>query len=84
VQVLWWLAPPLVATSIAMAWAAWAGRARDDARRDNSEAALQRMQRALSRPSPVSAQRVAPRPLEPSHGVAILRTRRQDRPASRR
>jgi hypothetical protein len=84
VQVLWWLVPPLVATSIAMAWAAWAGRARDEVRRDNSEAALLRMQRALSRPSPRSAERAAPRPLEPSHGVAVRRTRGQGPTASRR
>jgi hypothetical protein len=79
--VLWWLVPPLVATALAMAWAAWAGRARDEVRRDNSEAALLRMQRALNRPAPRAVTPVAPRPLEPSHGVAVRRTRRQD-PAS--
>jgi hypothetical protein len=83
--VLWWLVPPLVATALAMGWAAWAGRARDDERRDNSDAALLRMQRALSRPSPRAGNSVAPRPLEPSHGVAVRRTRRQGgAPISRR
>jgi hypothetical protein len=75
VQVLWWLVPPLVATAIAMAWAGWAGRERDEVRRDNSEAALLRMQRALNRPAPSSAAVSAP-PLEPTHGVAVRRTRR--------
>ncbi len=83
-QVLWWLVPPLVATSIAMAWAGWAGRTRDEVRRDNSEAALLRMQRALKRPAPQRAN-TAPASLEPTHGVAVRRSRRPAAaPASRR
>lgn len=76
VQVLWWLVPPLVATAFAMAWAAWAGRAGDEMRRDNSEAGLLRMQRALSRPTPGSGAGIDPAPMEPTHGVAVRRTRR--------
>ena len=29
-QVLWWLVPPLAATLLAMLWAGWAGRERDE------------------------------------------------------
>lgn len=82
-QVLWWLVPPLVATAVAMAWAGWAGRTRDDVRRDNSEAALLRMQTALNRPAPGNAAVSAPPP-EPTHGVAVRRTRRQEPAAASR
>jgi hypothetical protein len=81
VQVLWWLVPPLVATVVAMLWAGWAGRSRDDVRRDDSDEALERMAKALSRSTPAKATlRVAPRPMERSHGVA-MRTTRATRPA---
>jgi hypothetical protein len=76
VQVLWWLVPPLVATVVAMLWAGWAGRARDDVRRDDSDEALDRMAKALSRSAPAKARvRVAPTPMERSHGVAMRTTR---------
>jgi hypothetical protein len=76
VQVLWWLVPPLVATVVAMLWAGWAGRARDDVRRDDSDEALDRMAKALSRSAPAKARvRVAPAPMERSHGVAMRTTR---------
>lgn len=70
-QVLWWLVPPLAATCLAMLWAAWAGRRREEAGRDDSEAALRRMQKALSRPPPRSGTRVSSTPTEPTHGVAV-------------
>ena len=76
-QVLWWLVPPFVATFAAMCWAGWVGRVRDEARRDDSEAALLRMQRALSRPAPTKGRPVVSRPVEPSHGVAVRRTARR-------
>ncbi|MEP6665524.1 MAG: hypothetical protein ABJA81_03655 [Nocardioidaceae bacterium] len=69
--VLWWLVPPLVATCMAMVWAGWLGRERDDVRRDDSDAALSRMQKALSKPAPRKGTPVASSPLEPTHGVAI-------------
>ena len=75
-QVLWWLVPPLVATVVAMLWAGWAGRARDDVRRDDSDEALDRMAKALSRSASAKARvRVAPAPMERSHGVAVRTTR---------
>jgi hypothetical protein len=75
VQVLWWLVPPLVATVVAMLWAGWAGRARDDVRRDDSDEALERMAKALSRSAPKARARVAPALMERSHGVAMRSTR---------
>lgn len=69
-QVLWWLVPPLVATCLAMVWAAWAGRSRGEERRDDSEAALLRMQRALTKPVP-QREPVRSATIEPTHGVAV-------------
>lgn len=81
-EVLWWLAPPLLATCLAMVWAGWLGRERDDEQRDDSEAALARMADALARP--VSPRRFGSSrpvtsavPVEPTHGVAIRRTPRR-------
>ena len=71
--VLWWLVPPLVATCLSMAWVAWLGRDRDEERRDDSDAALVRMQRALAKPTPRKGWPVASTPVEPTHGVAIRR-----------
>lgn len=84
-EVLWWLAPPLVATVLAMVWAGWLGRERDDEQRDDSDAALARMADALARPAPSRRPRSS-RPAasaatdELTHGVAVRRTPR--RPAS--
>jgi hypothetical protein len=81
-QVLWWLAPPLGATLLAMIWAAWTGRARDDVRRDDSDEVLARMEKALARPAPAPRRGARPATataVEPSHGVAI---RRGARPTS--
>jgi hypothetical protein len=69
--VLWWLLPPLVATFVAMGWASWVGRTRDDSGRDDSEEALARMQRALARPTPSKGTPVTSAALEPTHGVAV-------------
>jgi hypothetical protein len=80
-EVLWWLAPPVAATALAMAWAGWRGRARDEVRRESSDAALTRLGSALDRPLPRRAAKVAPpRVVDgPSHGVAV---RRSPRPAA--
>jgi hypothetical protein len=75
VQVLWWLVPPLVATVVAMLWAGWAGRIRDDVRRDDSDEALERMREALTRSRPAKIAHVSPAPTEPSHGVALRSAR---------
>jgi hypothetical protein len=75
VQVLWWLVPPLVATVVAMLWAAWAGRVRDDVRRDDSDEALERMRAALARSRPAKIAHVSQPPTEASHGVALRSAR---------
>ena len=81
--VLWWLVPPLAATGLAMVWATWAGRDRDEVKRDDSDAAMARMQRALERPPPRRGKPVPSIPAEPSHGVAIRgRVRRPSAPST--
>ncbi len=81
-EVLWWLAPPLVATLLAMVWAGWLGRERDDDQRDDSDAALARMADALARPAaPRSSRSNRPLtstvPVELTHGVAVRRAPRR-------
>jgi hypothetical protein len=82
-QVLWWLAPPLVATLVAMLWAGWAGRDRDDVHRDDSDEALERMRKALARPAPANVVRVSPVLTEASHGVAVRGAARRPRSLDR-
>ncbi|MGI8701897.1 MAG: hypothetical protein ACR2JU_11935 [Nocardioidaceae bacterium] len=69
--VLWWLVPPLASTCLAMVWAAWVGRERDEVKRDDSAAAMARMQHALERPLPRRGRPVVSAPVEPTHGVAL-------------
>lgn len=69
--VLWWLVPPLVATALAMVWVSWYGRRHRDRVRDDSPAAMHRMQRALAKPVPTRGTRVPVRQVEPTHGVAL-------------
>jgi hypothetical protein len=85
--VLWWLAPPLAATVLAMAWVSWRGRARDDVRRESSDEALARLGSALARPLPRRAAKASPPRVadDPTHGVAVRRTPRPAaEPATRR
>jgi hypothetical protein len=74
VEILWWLAPPVVVTIIAMAWAAWAGERRGLVDR---EVAVERLARALRQESP--GQKVpgpgASRPRERSTGIAVRPSR---------
>jgi hypothetical protein len=79
VQILWWLAPPVVATVLAMVWVAWLGRSgRGEVDR---EVAVRRMSEALSRPAkptrpgPGTRPRTA-QPGERSTGVAVRVSRR--------
>ena len=77
-EVLWWLAPPLAATVLAMVWASWRGRARDDVQRESTDESLARLGSALARPLPRRAAKASParRPDDPTHGVAVRRTPR--------
>jgi hypothetical protein len=79
VQILWWLAPPVVATVLAMVWVAWLGR--EGRGQVDREVAVRRLGEALSRPDrPTKPTRSDPaRPPtqgERSTGVAV-------RPSSR-
>ena len=56
-------------------WSGWQSpvATRDDVRRDDSDAALARMQKALARPAPAQARDGTAEPREHSHGVAVRR-----------
>jgi hypothetical protein len=86
VEVLWWLVPPLVATVLAMLWVGFVGRERDEVRRDDSEEALARMEKALARPGPRRLRSVSPPAPERTHGVAVRRGARspESRPGATR
>jgi hypothetical protein len=72
--VLWWLAVPLGITALAMVWAAWVGRPRDE--RDRSDAARARLAAALAKPTPDQARRIVVQPPDPPRGVAVRRPTR--------
>lgn len=77
-EILWWLAPPVVVTCLAMCWVAWLGReGRGEVDRD---VAVERLARALrkdhaglARPGPG-----ANRPRERSTGIAVRPSARGD------
>lgn len=63
-EILWWLAPTVVVTAVAMLWAVWAGRDRAPVRDE------QRFAEALMRDSVVRSDRVVRRP-ERGTGIAV-------------
>lgn len=69
-EILLWLAPPVVVTLVAMAWAGWMGRAGQN-RVDHDEA-LRRMGEVLEQ-EPTVTHRVEPAQRERSTGVAVRR-----------
>jgi hypothetical protein len=69
VEILFWLVPPVVVTSVAMLWVGWLGRARPTGP-DRSDAAQERFAAAIQRDHPGEV-RVRPRPAEHSTGVAV-------------
>lgn len=72
VEILWWLAAPLLVTGVAVLWAIWADRpARTQV--DEHEA-RKRLGAALARPVPERARRVAPQRAERPSGVAVRRS----------
>jgi hypothetical protein len=76
VEILWWLAPPVVATVLAMCWVSWLGRAGRG--QIDPDVAAQRLGDAMARPTRVS-RAPARRPSSPEErgtGVAV-------RPSSR-
>lgn len=75
VEILWWLAPPVVVTVGAMVWATWMGRAgRGEVDRD---LAVERLARALSKEHPGGTHTRANRVADRSTGIAVRPTRQQ-------
>jgi hypothetical protein len=72
-EILWWLAPSVVATIVATIYVSWVGH-KPPAGRDRSEAAQDRMAAALKRSVPQS--QVAPVSQPHSNGVVVHQTRR--------
>jgi hypothetical protein len=89
-SVLWWLAVPLGITAVAMVWAAWAGRDRDDRERESDRDKATRVARlgsALAKPLPASARRIVVQPNDRPRGVAVrpsARSTPRRRPGPRR
>ena len=54
-DILWWLAPPVVVTALAMLWVTWLGRS--GRREVDRDVAVERMARALRKEHPGTAQR---------------------------
>jgi hypothetical protein len=81
--VLWWLAVPMGITALAMVWAGWAARPRDDRDRDRDEAARTRLGAALARPVPARARRIVVQPSDPPRGVAVRPSSRSGTPRQR-
>ena len=72
VEILWWLAPPVVATVLAMLWVSWLGR--EGRGEVDPEVAARRLGRAMSRPSRVTPRTTSartPAPGERSSGIAV-------------
>jgi hypothetical protein len=77
VEILLWLVPAAVVTTVAMVWAAWAGRPRR-AQTTRSDAAHERFARALAKPHPGMARSAAlpARTRDRSTGIAVRPSRR--------
>ena len=86
-EILLWLVPAAVVTTVAMAWAAWAGRPRRE-QTTRSGAAHERFARALAKPHPGAARTgtLPPRVRDRSTGIAVRPSRRPptDRSDTRR
>jgi len=78
-DILWWLAPPVVVTALAMLWVTWLGRS--GRREVDRDVAVERLARALRKDHPGIAQRspAVARPRDRSTGIAV---RPSSRPAA--
>lgn len=74
VEILLWLVVPLAVTALAMVWAAWAGRPRDERGRD--ERSRERFATAMAARKPRRPLMVATQQRERSSGVAVRPSRR--------
>lgn len=72
-EILLWLVPPAVVTTLAMCWVAWAGRERHD--EVDRDVAVRRLERALTQERPRRYAAPAPE-RDRSTGVAVRPSRR--------
>jgi hypothetical protein len=80
-EILWWLAPPVVATALAMLWVSWLGR--DGRGEVDREVAVRRLGDAMARPTRVSGRGAVRRAAqERGTGVAVRPSSRPTRRAS--
>ena len=76
-EILWWLAPPVVVTVVAMAWVSWIGReSRGEIDRDEAVARMAKAlepgeRRRFTRARPEVKVAIEPRPRERSTGIAV-------------
>jgi len=76
-EILWWLAPPVVVTAVAMAWVSWLGReSRGEIDRDEAVARMAKAlepgeRRRFARARPEVKMAIEPRPRERSTGIAV-------------
>ena len=76
-EILWWLAPPVVVTVVAMAWVSWLGReSRGEITRDEAVARMAKAlepgeRRRFARARPEVKVAIEPRPRERSTGIAV-------------
>ena len=80
-EILWWLAPPVVVTVVAMAWVSWLGReSRGEIDRDEAVARLAKAlepgeRRRFTRARPEVKVALEPRARERSTGIAVRPSR---------
>ena len=78
-DILWWLAPPVVVTALAMLWVTWLGRS--GRREVDRDVAVERLARALRKDHPGThsgARRLPPpRPQHRHRRTPLLASRRQ-------
>lgn len=78
VEILWWLAPAVVVTVVAMAWVGWVGRDLDPqdekAREKADQKALLRLEEAILREHPGQV-RTRRKPADRSTGIAVRPSR---------
>lgn len=82
-EILWWLAPPAVATVLAMLWVAWLGR--EGRGEVDREVAVRRLGDAMAKPTRVHAggRERPPAMHDRSSGVAVRPSSRPSGPTRR-
>lgn len=75
-EILWWLAPPVVLTVLAMVWVSWLGREGRGA--VDRDVAVRRLGAAMARPLPARSRQPRPQAgaADRSTGVAVRRSTR--------